>query len=162
MAKTLILRPAKKAPSKGAKTASALLDEMLPLAEPSEAEVHPEAAVLEVGDPAQLLELAADTALRPFLLCRLAPKVALVDPGRAADLAEASPPGAHAQDPQGRGRHEPSPEALPQLLPGRPPARPGRLRAQPPRTDSQGGPVWLGADRSKLPKEPPSGGAPGG
>ncbi|MBV8318612.1 MAG: hypothetical protein JOZ53_27045, partial [Planctomycetaceae bacterium] len=51
-------------------------------------EVHDHAAVLEVGDPAQLLELASDTALRPFLLCRLAPNAALVDPGRADDLAE--------------------------------------------------------------------------
>ena len=89
MARPRTLRPAKKAPSKGAKTASALLDELLPLAEPTEMEVHSNAAVLEVGDPAQLLELAADTALRPYLLCRLAPLVALVDPGRAAELAEA-------------------------------------------------------------------------
>ena len=65
-----------------------LLDELLPLAEPSENEMHVNAALLEVGDPAQLLELAADTGLRPFLLCRLAPTVALVDPGRADDLAE--------------------------------------------------------------------------
>src|SRR5438309_10144193 len=53
-------------------TASDLLDELLPVAKPSEVEVHHEAAVLEVDDPARLLELAADTALRPFLLCRLA------------------------------------------------------------------------------------------
>jgi hypothetical protein len=71
------------------KTASKLLDELLPLAEPEKNEVHQAAAVLEVGDPAQLLELAADTSLRPFLLCRLAPTVALVDPGRTDDLAEA-------------------------------------------------------------------------
>jgi hypothetical protein len=44
--------------------------------------------VLEVGDPAQLLELAADPMLRPYLLCRLAPQCALVDPGRATELAE--------------------------------------------------------------------------
>ncbi len=50
--------------------------------------MHVDAAVLEVGDPAQLLELAADQGLRPYLLCRLAPNVALVDPGRADDLAE--------------------------------------------------------------------------
>ena len=64
------------------------LDELLPLAEPTAPEVHFGAAVLEVSDPAQLLELAGDTALRPFLLCRLAPHVALVDPGRADELAE--------------------------------------------------------------------------
>ena len=88
MAKTRTLRPANKAPSKGANTASALLDELLPLAKPTEKEVHSNAALLEVGDPAQLLELAADTALRPYLLCRLAPLVTPVDPGRAAQLAE--------------------------------------------------------------------------
>jgi len=60
----------------------------LPLAEPTLPELHQNAAVLEVGDPTQLLELAADTALRPFLLCRLAPTVALVDPNRADELAE--------------------------------------------------------------------------
>jgi hypothetical protein len=66
-----------------------LLDEILPVLRPAANEVHSHAAVLEVGDPAQLLELAADSALRPFLLCRLAVNVALVDPGRADDLAEA-------------------------------------------------------------------------
>ena len=71
------------------KSPGALLDELLPLAEPSANEIHEHAAVLEVGDPAQLLELAADVALRPFLLCRLAPSVVLVDPGRAHELAEA-------------------------------------------------------------------------
>src|SRR4051812_29920909 len=70
-------------------TASKLLDEVLPLADPSTNEIHIHAAVLEVNDPAQLLELAVDTALRPFLLCRLAPTVALVDPGRADELADA-------------------------------------------------------------------------
>jgi hypothetical protein len=69
-------------------SASDVLDELLPLAEPSAREVHFHAAVLQIGDVAQLLELAADTAVRPFLLCRLAPDVALVDPGRAEELAE--------------------------------------------------------------------------
>jgi hypothetical protein len=69
-------------------SASEVLDDLLPMAEPSAPEVHVDAAVLQVGDPAQLLELAADTALRPFLLCRLAPDVALVDPGSADELAE--------------------------------------------------------------------------
>lgn len=76
-------------PSPVGKTSAAdLLADLLPLAEPTENEMHVDAAVLEVGDPAQLLELAADTALRPFLLCRLSKTVALVDPGRADDLAE--------------------------------------------------------------------------
>jgi hypothetical protein len=60
----------------------------LPLIEPGTVEIHYQASVLEVSDPAQLLELAADTGLRPFLLCRLAPNVALVDPGRGEELAE--------------------------------------------------------------------------
>ena len=72
----------------GKTSAAKLLDDLLPLAEPSEKELHVGVAVLEVGDPAQLLELAADTGLRPFLLCRLSPTVALVDPGRADDLAD--------------------------------------------------------------------------
>jgi hypothetical protein len=76
-------------PPKGGKlSASELLDDLLPFAAPTAPEIHLHAAVLEVGDPAQFLELAADTALRPFLLCRLAPNVALVDPGRADELAE--------------------------------------------------------------------------
>jgi hypothetical protein len=77
-------------PSAGGERPSAYehLDAFLPLAEPSEKELHLNAALLEVGDPAQLLELAADAGLRPFLLCRLAPNVALVDPGRADELAE--------------------------------------------------------------------------
>lgn len=61
----------------------------MPVAEPTTAEVHYHAAVLEVTDPAQLLELAADPLLQPFLLCRLAPGIALVDPGGVEGLAEA-------------------------------------------------------------------------
>src|SRR5262245_25087927 len=76
-------------PSKESKpSASEFLEEVLPLAKPTSNEIHFRAAVLEVSDPAQLLELAADTALRPFLLCRLAPNAALVDPGRGDELAE--------------------------------------------------------------------------
>jgi hypothetical protein len=88
MAKSKTPRPSTSLSKDGKPSASELLDELLPLAEPTAPEVHIHAAVLEVGDPAQLLELAADTALRPFLLCRLAPAVALVDPGRADELAE--------------------------------------------------------------------------
>lgn len=68
---------------------SSLLNDLLPLFEPSEHELHLNASVLEVVDPVRLLELAADATLRPYLLCRLSPTVALVDPGRAGDLAEA-------------------------------------------------------------------------
>jgi hypothetical protein len=83
-----VSRRASDPPEKAERSASELLDEFLPLVVPAAHELHRDAAVLEVGDPAQLLELAADTAVRPFLLCRLAPDVALVDPGRAAELAE--------------------------------------------------------------------------
>jgi hypothetical protein len=72
-----------------AQSAAALLDELLPLAEPAAVEVHSHAAVLEVSEPAQLLELAAEPLFRPFLLCRLAANVALVDPQGANQLAEA-------------------------------------------------------------------------
>jgi len=75
-------------PEKTEKSAAELLDELLPLGTSTANEIHLHAAVLEVGEPAQLLELVADTALRPFLLCRLASTVALVDPGRAGELGE--------------------------------------------------------------------------
>jgi hypothetical protein len=88
MARKKASPPSASRPDEEKPSASGLLDEFLPLAEPSENEIHVDAALLEVGDPAQLLELAADAGLRPFLLCRLASNVALVDPGRADDLAE--------------------------------------------------------------------------
>jgi hypothetical protein len=88
MARKKAPSPSASPPKGGSPSAAELLDDLLPFAEPSANELHLGAAVLEVGDPAQLLELAADTALRPFLLCRLAPTVALVDPGRADELAE--------------------------------------------------------------------------
>ncbi len=65
-----------------------LLDELLPLAQPEVVEVHTNAVILEVTGPAALLELASDTALRPLLLCRLSPTVALVDPGGLDPLLE--------------------------------------------------------------------------
>ena len=78
-----------KPPTKGQPgSATELLEAMLPLAEPTALELHFNVAVLELGDPAQLLELAADSALGPFLLCRLAPTTALVDPGRAGEFAD--------------------------------------------------------------------------
>lgn len=70
------------------RTAADLLDELLPFAEPECLEIHAHAAILEVSDPSQLVELVADTALRPFLLCRLAPNVVLVDPDSAETLAD--------------------------------------------------------------------------
>jgi hypothetical protein len=71
-----------------ANSAESLLDELLPIGEPEGMEVHTGAAVLEVAEPAQLLELASDPALRPLLLCRLSPTAALVDPGGSEQLLE--------------------------------------------------------------------------
>jgi hypothetical protein len=88
MARRKASHPAAFTPKEGETSASELLDEILPLAEPMANEVHYHAAVLEVSDPVQLLELVADTGLRPFLLCRLAPTVALVDPGCGDELVE--------------------------------------------------------------------------
>jgi hypothetical protein len=70
------------------KSAAEMLDELLPLAEPAAAELHTNAAVLEVDDPSRLLELAADPAVRVLLLCRPAPTVALVDAGAAGQLLD--------------------------------------------------------------------------
>lgn len=89
MARPRKARAPEPAPAQAENAAAALLEDLLPLAEPAEHEMHINAALLEVSAEAQLLELAADPALRPYLLCRLAPRVALVDPGRAVDLAEA-------------------------------------------------------------------------
>jgi hypothetical protein len=88
MARKKVVPSTTSPPEMGNPSAADRLDDLLPLAEPSQNELHVGVAVLEVGDPAQLLELAADTGLRPFLLCRLSPTVALVDPGRFDDLAE--------------------------------------------------------------------------
>ena len=74
-------------PSAGLNPAD-LLDELLPLADPEGMEIHTSAAVLEVADPAQLLELASDPGLGPLLLCRLSATAVLVDPGRADELVE--------------------------------------------------------------------------
>ena len=59
------------------------LDSLLPLLQPENPELHLNAAVLEVADPAQLAELAADPRIRRYLLARLSDTVALVDPGQA-------------------------------------------------------------------------------
>jgi hypothetical protein len=81
-------RPPPDKPPPPRKSAAEMLDELLPLAEPAAAEMHTNAAVLEVDDPSRLLELAADSAVRALLLCRLAPTVALVDAGAAGPLLD--------------------------------------------------------------------------
>jgi hypothetical protein len=64
-----------------------VLDELLPLLQPQQAELHENAAVLEVQDAAQLAELASNPKIRRYLLARLSDTVALVDPGHADALA---------------------------------------------------------------------------
>lgn len=83
------VRRAARTPARDARSAQELLDKLLPLAEPGGIEAHQNAAVLEVDDPARLLEMAADPLLCSLLLCRLRPTTALVDRGRADELAEA-------------------------------------------------------------------------
>lgn len=65
------------------------LDALLPRLEPEQDEVHLHAAVLEVTEPAQLAELAADPKIRRFLLARVSDTAALVDPGCAERLEQA-------------------------------------------------------------------------
>ena len=73
----------------GRQSADQLLDQLLPLAIPAQVEIHHGAAIVEVAEPSQLLELVSDVSLRPYLLCRLAENVALVDAGRASELVDA-------------------------------------------------------------------------
>jgi hypothetical protein len=76
------------APGTAADLLQRRLDELLPLGQAEGHEVHYHAAVLEVEGPAQLLELAADSAIRPLLLCRLGPGAVLVEEGAAERLVE--------------------------------------------------------------------------
>lgn len=69
--------------------ASNILDDLLPLLRPDQEEIHLNAAVVEVSEPAQLVELAANPKIRRFLAGRLSDTVALVDPGRADALTKA-------------------------------------------------------------------------
>ncbi len=66
-----------------------ILDSLLPLLHPEGRELHLNAALLEVADPAQLAELAANPRIRRFLLARLSDTVALVDPGHAGEIEAA-------------------------------------------------------------------------
>ena len=66
-----------------------ILDSLLPLLQPEGPELHLNAAIVEVAEPAQLAELAADPRIRRYLLARLSDTVALVDPGHARDLERA-------------------------------------------------------------------------
>ena len=66
-----------------------LLDSLLPLLEPDGPELHLNAAVLEVAEPTQLAELAADPRIGRYLLARLSDTIALVDPGQAREMERA-------------------------------------------------------------------------
>lgn len=70
------------------KSTTTRLDALLPLLEVQQEELHVQAAVLEVLEPTQLLELASNAKIRPFLLARLSDTVALVDPGEEHALAK--------------------------------------------------------------------------
>ena len=65
------------------------LDNPLVELDPKAPELHRNAAILELAEPAQLVELAANPKIRPYLLARLSDTVALVDPGHADDLSAA-------------------------------------------------------------------------
>ncbi len=66
-----------------------ILDSLLPLLQPEGRELHLNAAIVEVAEPAQLAELAANPRVRRFLLARLSDTVALVDPGHAEKIKTA-------------------------------------------------------------------------
>lgn len=74
---------------------SETLDRLLPQVQPRHNEIHLNATVLEVAEPAQLAELAADARFRGFLLGRLSETAALVDPGSAKLLEDALLAGGH-------------------------------------------------------------------
>jgi hypothetical protein len=66
-----------------------ILDSLLPFLQPDGPELHLNAAVLEVADPTQLVELAADPRIRRYLLARVSDTSALVDPGNAKGVERA-------------------------------------------------------------------------
>jgi hypothetical protein len=56
---------------------------------PPQPELHLHSTVVEVGDPTQLIELAANPRIRRYLLARLSDTAALVDPGHGDALHRA-------------------------------------------------------------------------
>jgi len=74
---------------RGMSSSTDILDSLLPLLQPEGRELHLNAAIVEVAEPAQLVELAANPRLRRFLLARLSDTVALVDPGHAGEIEAA-------------------------------------------------------------------------
>ena len=76
-------------------SATQTLDSLLPRLEAQRDELHLNASLLEVCEPAQLAELAADGKIRRCLLGRLSETAALVDPSCAKQLEEALLAGGH-------------------------------------------------------------------
>jgi hypothetical protein len=66
-----------------------ILDDLLPLLQARQPELHNHAALLELADPMQLAELAANPKTRRYLLARLSDTVALIDPGQLDALLKA-------------------------------------------------------------------------
>lgn len=69
--------------------ATTVLDDLLPLLEPRQRELHANVVVIEVANVAQLVELAANPKIRRYLLARLSDTVALIDPGHEHALVKA-------------------------------------------------------------------------
>lgn len=65
------------------------LDPFLPLLTSEGLATVANVAVLEVQDPAQLLELSRDPRIGRYLLARLSDTMALVDPGAEENLVKA-------------------------------------------------------------------------
>jgi hypothetical protein len=70
-------------------TLADLLDNLLPLLQPRQSELHVNATVLEVSDQTHLVELASNPKIRRYLLARLSERLALVDPGAEDALTKA-------------------------------------------------------------------------
>ena len=66
-----------------------MLDDLLPLLAPQRSELHLHAALLQVTDAAQMVEMAANPKVRRYLLARLSDTVALVDPAYLDALTRA-------------------------------------------------------------------------
>ncbi len=65
------------------------LDRILPPLEPDQPAVLAHAALLEVQDLAQLVEISRDPKIGRHLLARLSDTVALIDPGAEEELVKA-------------------------------------------------------------------------
>jgi len=71
------------------------LDMLLPRLEVSTPSAYRNVAILEVTDAARLVELAADSKIRRFLLGRLSDTIALIDPGQEDACVKALLAGGH-------------------------------------------------------------------